>query len=91
VVIDPPTNQRGSFVAEKHYGNVLKRLPELCADGAEVLACLNSPFLNADFLPQQMMRRAPGCELVERMPASPDFPERYPDRGLKVYRFRFRG
>ncbi len=89
VIIDPPTNQRGSFVAEKQYGQVLKRLPELCAPGAAVIACLNSPFLNADYLPQQMARWCPACEHVERMPAAEDFPDRFPDRGLKISLFRY--
>ncbi len=91
VLIDPPTNQRGSFNAEKHYGGVLKRLPELCASGAEVIACLNSPFLNVDYLPQQMMRWCPECRYLEQMPAATDFPDRFPDRGLKISRFRYQG
>jgi len=90
VVIDPPTNQRGSFVAEKDYPAVLKRLPDLCAAGAEVVACLNSPFLNADHLPQQMMRWCPDCRFEGPLPVSPDFPDRFPDRGVKICRFRYR-
>jgi 23S rRNA (cytosine1962-C5)-methyltransferase len=88
VVIDPPTNQRGSFVAEKHYAGVLKRLNELCAPGADVLACLNSPFLNADFVPQLMTRWAPGCRFVDFLPVSADFPDQFPDRGLKISHYR---
>jgi 23S rRNA (cytosine1962-C5)-methyltransferase len=89
VIVDPPTNQRGSFNAEKQYGQVLKRLPEFAAPGAEIVACLNSPFLNTDFLPAQMARWCPRAALVETMPVSEDFPEQYPDRGLKIYRFSF--
>jgi 23S rRNA (cytosine1962-C5)-methyltransferase len=89
VIIDPPTNQRGSFVAEKHYQGVLKRLGEFCAPGADVIACLNSPFLNADFLPQLMARWCPDCQLVGTLPVSPDFPDRFPDRGLKINHFRY--
>jgi 23S rRNA (cytosine1962-C5)-methyltransferase len=89
VVIDPPTNQRGSFNAEKQYGQVLKRLVDFTAAGAEIVACLNSPFLNTDYLPGQMARWCPRATLIETMPASADFPEQFPDRGLKIYRFRF--
>jgi 23S rRNA (cytosine1962-C5)-methyltransferase len=89
VIIDPPTNQRGSFNAEKQYGQVLKRLPELCAEGADVVACLNSPFLTADFLTGQMARRAPSARFDAFLPISPDFPDRYPDRALKVGAFRY--
>jgi 23S rRNA (cytosine1962-C5)-methyltransferase len=89
VIIDPPTNQRGSFNAEKQYGQILKRLPEFAARGSTIIACLNSPFLNTDFLPAQMARWCPRASLVETLPASEDFPERFPDRGLKIYRFDF--
>jgi 23S rRNA (cytosine1962-C5)-methyltransferase len=91
VIVDPPTNQRGSFNAEKQYGQVLKRLPELCSDGADVVACLNSPFLSADFLTGQMARRAPTFRFQSFLPVSPDFPDRYPDRALKVGAFRYGG
>ena len=89
VIIDPPTNQRGSFVAEKQYGQVLKRLPDFCAPGAQVIACLNSPFLNADFLTQQMARWCPDCRFCEYLPVSADFPDQFPDRGLKIVRFNY--
>ena len=89
IIVDPPTNQRGSFNAEKQYGLVLKRLPDLAAPGATLVACLNSPFLNTDFLPGQMARWCPRASLEEMMPASEDFPDRFPDRGLKIYRYRF--
>ncbi len=62
IIIDPPTNQRGSFVAEKSYGQVLKRIPELANPGARVIACLNSPFLGRDFLTQQMERWCPQAQ-----------------------------
>jgi 23S rRNA (cytosine1962-C5)-methyltransferase len=87
VIIDPPTNQRGSFVAEKQYGQVLKRLGEFCTPGADVIACLNSPFLNSEFLTAQMARWCPAARLREPLPVSEDFPDRYPDRGLKINRF----
>lgn len=89
VVIDPPTNQRGSFNAEKQYGQILRRLGGFCARNTEVVACLNSPFLNTDFLIQQMARWCPACRFIESLPAAEDFPDRYPDRGLKVAVFRF--
>lgn len=89
IIIDPPTNQRGSFNAEKQYGQILKRLPEFAAANATIIACLNSPFLNTDYLPGQMARWCPRATLMETMPASEDFPERFPDRGLKIYRYAF--
>ena len=91
VVIDPPTNQRGSFNAEKQSGQILKRIPEFAKPGARVLACLNSPFLNTDFLPAQMSRWCASCQFVEYLAASEDFPDRFADRALKVGVFRYSG
>jgi 23S rRNA (cytosine1962-C5)-methyltransferase len=90
IIIDPPSNQQGSFNAEKQYGQILKRIPELAKPGAWVVACLNSPFLNEDFVPLQMSRWCPECELVQRLPNSPDFPDVSPDTALKVFLFRYR-
>lgn len=89
VIIDPPTNQRGSFNAEKQYAQVLRRLPELASPGADVIACLNSPFLTGDFLPAQMARWCPSARFLESLPVSADFPDRFPDRALKIARFRY--
>lgn len=91
VVIDPPTNQQGSFNAQRQYGALLKRLKDLAAPGAHVLACLNSPFLNTDFLPGQMAKWCPRCSFVGHLPASADFPDQYPDRALKAAVFRYAG
>lgn len=89
VIVDPPTSQRGSFVAEKHYPQVLKRLPELCSPGAKVITCLNSPFLERDFLLAEMAARCPAARFETFMPVSEDFPDRQPERALKIARFRY--
>jgi len=91
VIIDPPTNQRGSFVAEKSYGQILKRIPEFTKPGGHVIACLNSPFLGPDFLTQQMQRWCADCELQHTLPGHPDFPDRFPERALKVMDFQYQG
>ncbi len=49
LIVDPPTNQRGSFVAQKDYPQIMKQLVRLAAPGARLVLCLNSPFLDADF------------------------------------------
>lgn len=87
IIIDPPTRQRGSFDAEKNYGAVLKKLKQLTNPGANIIATVNSPYLNDEFLPHQMMRNAPQCRLIEMMPRSPVFEDKFPERALKIYRF----
>ncbi len=90
IICDPPTNQRGSFVAEKHYPQVIKQLPKLVAPGAKLVMCLNSPFLDNDFLRHQMARWVPKFEYLGNYPPHPDFPEVDVERGLKVQDYRFR-
>ncbi len=90
IIVDPPTNQRGSFVAEKDYPQVMKQLRRLAAPGARVVMCLNSPFLGNDFLTNQMARWATEFEYLGTFPPHPDFPEADPERGLKVQDYRLR-
>ena len=87
VIIDPPTRQRGSFDAEKNYGAVLKKLKQLTNPGADIIATVNSPYLNEEFLPHLMMRHAPQCRLLETMPRTAVFEDKFPERALKIYRF----
>lgn len=89
VIIDPPSFQKGSFVAGKDYPRVLRRLPELLADQAQVLVCLNDPSRGPEFLQQSMAEHFPECRFVKRL-ANPDsFPEREPERSLKVLLFEY--
>ncbi len=90
VVIDPPSRQRGSFDVEKNYSAVLKKLARLTTPGATVFATVNSPYLDQDYLQHQFQRYAPGFDLVEHFPASPDFEDRHPQKALKICRFRSR-
>lgn len=84
VIIDPPTNQRGSFNAEKQYPGVLKQLSNMLAPGALVVVCLNSPFLGRNFIENQVARWMPAARSVGWLPNSEDFPEAEPERALKV-------
>lgn len=89
VVIDPPSRQKGSFVAESDYGRVLRKLPQLLSPGADILACLNAPHLDAEFLQQQFMQHCPPATFVARLPGRDDFPERDSSRSLKVLHYRW--
>lgn len=84
IVIDPPSFQRGSFVAEKDYRKVIRRLPELTAEGGQVMACHNDPKLGTEFLKEIMLEECPDFSFVERLKNPEDFPEAEPEKGLKV-------
>ncbi len=88
IIIDPPTRQRGSFDAEKNYAAVLKKLPQLVKPRADIIATVNSPYLGPDFLINQFQRYAPKSALIEQIPASPEFADKFPDKALKIFHFR---
>lgn len=87
VVIDPPSRQKGSFEADKDYGRLLARLATMLADNAQILACLNAPYLDEHFLPQQFAHNLPDYRLQQRLDQRPDFPEQDLQRCLKMQVF----
>lgn len=88
VIVDPPSYQKGSFVARKDYARILRRLPELLAPDGHALLCLNAPELNASFLHQTVQAEAPALEFVERLLNPPAFADVDAQRALKVLVYR---
>ena len=88
VIVDPPSYQKGSFIATKDYARLMRRLPELLAPGGHVLLCLNAPELGVDFLQGQMQALAPELTLVERVANPAAFADVSLDRALKVLVYR---
>lgn len=88
VILDPPSYQPGSFVAQKDYARLVRRLPELMPDGGDILACLNAPELGVEFLREVFAQECPSCEFVERLIPHADFPDVDPERQLKLLIFR---
>ena len=88
VIVDPPSYQKGSFIATKDYARLMRRLPELLAPGGYVLLCLNAPELGVAFLQDQMRELAPTLEYVERVANPAVFADVSNDRALKVLVYR---
>ncbi|MCL1036598.1 class I SAM-dependent methyltransferase [Shewanella submarina] len=88
VIADPPSNQKGSFVATKDYVRLLRKLPELLNADAELLLCLNAPELNTDFLKDQVQDAAPSLSFVERLPNPEVFADIDEEKSLKVLRYK---
>ncbi|KAB2900676.1 MAG: methyltransferase [Burkholderiaceae bacterium] len=84
VIVDPPSYQKGSFVATKDYARLLRRLPDLLMPGGHALLCLNAPELGTAFLQEQMRDIAPDLAFVERVANPPVFADVDADRALKV-------
>ncbi len=88
IIIDPPSYQKGSFVATKDYAKLMRRLPGLLRPGGHVLLCLNAPELNTAFLKDQMAEIAPELEFVERVANPAVFADVDEERSLKVLVYR---
>lgn len=88
IVIDPPSFQKGSFALTKDYKRILRKLPELLAEGGEVIACVNSPQVTSQFLIDSMQQEAPQLSFVERLDNPPEFEDIDPEASLKVLRFK---
>ena len=88
IIIDPPSYQKGSFVATKDYAKLMRRLPDLLRPGGHVLLCLNAPELNTAFLQDQMAEIAPELQFVERVANPAVFADVDEERSLKVLVYR---
>lgn len=88
VIVDPPSYQKGSFIATKDYARLMRRLPTLVAPGGHVLLCLNAPELGLEFLLEGMREHAPELTYVSRVANPPVFSDTDEDRSLKVLVFR---
>ncbi|KZN57589.1 hypothetical protein N473_06800 [Pseudoalteromonas luteoviolacea CPMOR-1] len=87
VIIDPPTFQKGSFALTKDYQRILRKLPELLCPGATVLACVNDPSIQSQFLIDEMHREAPSIKFIERLHNPEVFEDIDPQGGLKCLVF----
>jgi len=84
IIVDPPSYQKGSFVASKDYARLMRRLPDLLMPGGHALLCLNTPKLGPEFLQAQMAELAPELRLLRRLPNPPAFADAAEERSLKV-------
>ena len=88
IIIDPPTFQRGSFEATKDYEKIIKRVSQLANDECILLACLNSPELESDFIIKMFEEFAPDFIYEKRLENLPEFISADENRSLKNLIFR---
>lgn len=88
IIIDPPTFQRGSFEATKDYKKIITKLPQLADEECTLLACLNSPELDEDFIKNLIKELAPSFEFVKRLPNVDEFKSADESRSLKNLVFK---
>jgi 23S rRNA (cytosine1962-C5)-methyltransferase len=88
IVVDPPSFQKGSFVATQDYVRLMRRLPDLLRPGGRVMVCLNAPELDTTFLRERMREAAPELVFEQRLANPAVFADASPERSLKVLIYR---
>jgi len=83
IIIDPPTLQKGSFEASNDYIKIIRRLDQLANKNCIVLACLNSPSLDENFLIELFLKEAPEFVFNKRLENLKEFPAIDEQRSLK--------
>ena len=90
IIIDPPSFQRGSFEATKDYEKLIMKLPQLASEQCTLLACLNAPELDEEFIKEKVRRLAPTFEFVKRLENVAEFQSADEARSLKNLVFKRR-
>lgn len=88
IIIDPPTNQGDSFKANRDYHKIIKRLHTMTAKDGIVMACLNSPHLDGQFLIDAFTEHANQFSFQEKFYSSFSEMESNPEEGLKILLFK---
>ena len=83
IIIDPPTFQKGSFEATKDYIKIITKLPQIASEDCTLLACLNSPDLNSEFIISLVKEWAPSFKFIKRLENVSEFASEDEDRSLK--------
>ena len=90
IIIDPPTNQGDSFKTDRDYYKIVKRLESMTAGDAVIMACLNSPRHNGQFLIDLFKEHAPDFKFQEIMYSAFSEMEKNPEEGLKIVIFKYK-
>ncbi|EHP31041.1 putative SAM-dependent methyltransferase [Sulfurimonas gotlandica GD1] len=83
IIIDPPTFQKGSFEATKDYRKLINKLEQIASEDCTLLACLNSPDLEAEFIKELIKELAPSFMFIKRLENVEEFQSEDEERSLK--------
>ena len=84
VVIDPPSFQPGSFIAERDYCKVLRRLSQLTKANATVMLCHNDPEQSSLFIKTLMAEQCSEFVFEQHLAVPEDFAEQDREKSVKV-------
>ena len=84
IIADPPPSQPGSFVLEKDYPRLIRRLPEMLETGGVLLLSLNSPAFSWEDFETLAAGALPETAVMKRIEPPADFAPAEAGRGLKL-------
>ncbi len=85
IIIDPPSHQKGGFIATKDYAKLLRKIAPLLSEDALLLLCLNAPSLSAEFISDAVSESSLKLSRLGRLTNRADFPESDMARSLKMF------
>ena len=83
IIIDPPSFQKGSFEASNDYQKIVRRLDSLADENCIVLACLNDPKLDENFIINIFDAQAPNFKHHSVLNNPKSFKSAYNSKALK--------
>lgn len=88
IIIDPPTFQKGSFVATNDYEKIVKRLNSLASDDCLVVAATNSPDINTQYIKDIFLNHAHEFTYIKRLDNNIEYPSVDSEKSLKNLIFK---
>lgn len=83
IIIDPPTFQKGSFIATNDYDKIVKKLHTLAHEGCVVLAATNSPDIDVKYITDIFTVHAKEFEFIKRLENPKSYPVIKLEKSLK--------
>lgn len=84
IIADPPPSQKGSFLLEKDYPRLLKRLPEMLVPGGRLLLTCNTGELDWIEFETLVKENFDGFFVFTRVDPPEDYAVKEAGRGLKI-------
>jgi 23S rRNA (cytosine1962-C5)-methyltransferase len=88
IIIDPPTFQKGSFEASKDYIKIIKKLESVVSYKCIILSCLNSPFLDENFIINMFTEHCSSFKFDKRLKNCDEFVSIDESKSLKNLVFK---
>ncbi len=88
IICDPPADQGDSFQSQRDWPRLVRKLPSLLNPGGEILICLSSPYLSADYIQTLFQKFYWQAQLQQIFYSGDDFSESDRNKGLNVLYYR---